>query len=114
MEYIKDAETWPKAVRVREASMAQRKASTHQRLSHQGDFQVPPPSSKKKKSTFLSIYISPITTITCLFRVVNEIHSSATKKNKEWQDKLPLVVLKAEEIMYSKANSEVFSLISSS
>ncbi|RWR93528.1 Histone acetyltransferase [Cinnamomum micranthum f. kanehirae] len=39
-------------------------------------------------------------------RVVNEIHSSATKNNKEWQDKLPLVVLKAEEIMYSKANSE--------
>lgn len=42
-----------------------------------------------------------------IFRVVNEIHSSATKKNKEWQEKLPLVVLKAEEIMYSKANSEV-------
>ncbi|XXG55931.1 hypothetical protein AAC387_Pa03g3480 [Persea americana] len=41
-----------------------------------------------------------------IFRVVNEIHSSATKKNKEWQDKLPLVVLKAEEIMYSKASSE--------
>ncbi|RVW54052.1 hypothetical protein CK203_080369 [Vitis vinifera] len=39
-------------------------------------------------------------------RVVNEIHSSATKKNKEWQEKLPIVVLKAEEIMYSKANSE--------
>ncbi|KAA8525471.1 hypothetical protein F0562_007326 [Nyssa sinensis] len=44
--------------------------------------------------------------ITCLIRVVNEIHSPATKKNKEWQDKLPIVVLKAEEIMYSKANSE--------
>ncbi|KAL6344884.1 hypothetical protein AAG906_006637 [Vitis piasezkii] len=41
-----------------------------------------------------------------IFRVVNEIHSSATKKNKEWQEKLPIVVLKAEEIMYSKANSE--------
>ncbi|TYH61205.1 hypothetical protein ES332_D07G035400v1 [Gossypium tomentosum] len=41
-----------------------------------------------------------------IFRVVNEIHSSATKKNKEWQEKLPVVVLKAEEIMYSKANSE--------
>lgn len=41
-----------------------------------------------------------------IFRVVNEIHSSATRKNKEWQDKLPVVVLKAEEIMYSKANSE--------
>ncbi|KAL6006265.1 hypothetical protein ACLOJK_040311 [Asimina triloba] len=43
---------------------------------------------------------------TCLFRVVNEIHSAATKKNKEWQEKLPIVVFKAEEIMYSKANSE--------
>lgn len=42
-----------------------------------------------------------------LTRVANEIHSSATKKNKEWQEKLPVVVLKAEEIMYSKANSEV-------
>lgn len=41
-----------------------------------------------------------------IFRIVNEIHSSATKKNKEWQEKLPIVVLKAEEIMYSKANSE--------
>ncbi|XP_022938331.1 uncharacterized protein LOC111444465 isoform X1 [Cucurbita moschata] len=43
----------------------------------------------------------------CLIRVVNENHSPATKKNKEWQEKLPIVVLKAEEIMYSKANSEV-------
>ncbi|XP_023750076.1 uncharacterized protein LOC111898387 isoform X1 [Lactuca sativa] len=41
-----------------------------------------------------------------IFRIVTEIHSSATRKNKEWQDKLPIVVLKAEEIMYSKANSE--------
>ncbi|KAK9141729.1 hypothetical protein Syun_011129 [Stephania yunnanensis] len=41
-----------------------------------------------------------------IFRVVNESHSSATKRNKEWQVKLPIVVLKAEEIMYSKANSE--------
>ncbi|XP_071694620.1 uncharacterized protein [Rutidosis leptorrhynchoides] len=41
-----------------------------------------------------------------IFRVVSEIHSSTTRKNKEWQDKLPVVVLKAEEIMYSKANSE--------
>ncbi|KAM1668444.1 hypothetical protein TB2_047296 [Malus domestica] len=32
---------------------------------------------------------------------------SVTKKNKEWQKKLPLVVLRAEEIMYSKANYEV-------
>lgn len=38
---------------------------------------------------------------------MNENHSSVTKKNKEWQEKLPVVVLKAEEIMYSKANSEV-------
>ncbi|KAM0975654.1 hypothetical protein PS2_018327 [Malus domestica] len=44
---------------------------------------------------------------TCLIRVVNEVHSSVTKKNKEWQKKLPLVVLRAEEIMYSKANSVV-------
>lgn len=42
-----------------------------------------------------------------LISAVNEIHSSATRKNKEWQEKLPIVVLKAEEIMYSKANSEV-------
>ncbi|XP_062147605.1 uncharacterized protein LOC133856567 isoform X1 [Alnus glutinosa] len=41
-----------------------------------------------------------------IFRVVSESHSAATKKNKEWQEKLPIVVLKAEEIMYSKANSE--------
>ncbi|XP_023545836.1 uncharacterized protein LOC111805152 [Cucurbita pepo subsp. pepo] len=41
-----------------------------------------------------------------IFRVVNENHTPATKKNKEWQEKLPIVVLKAEEIMYSKANSE--------
>lgn len=44
--------------------------------------------------------------ITQIFRLVNESHSAATKKNKEWQEKLPIVVLKAEEIMYSKANSE--------
>lgn len=41
-----------------------------------------------------------------VFRLVHENHSAATKKNKEWQEKLPVVVLKAEEIMYSKANSE--------
>ncbi|KAL3838588.1 hypothetical protein ACJIZ3_023179 [Penstemon smallii] len=41
-----------------------------------------------------------------IFRIVNEVHSSATRKNREWQEKLPIVVLKAEEIMYSKANSE--------
>ncbi|XP_056693100.1 uncharacterized protein [Spinacia oleracea] len=41
-----------------------------------------------------------------VFRVVTESHSSITRKNREWQEKLPRVVLKAEEIMYSKANSE--------
>ncbi|XP_073220146.1 uncharacterized protein [Cicer arietinum] len=41
-----------------------------------------------------------------IFRVVTDAHTPATKKNKEWQEKLPVVVLKAEEIMYSKANSE--------
>lgn len=46
----------------------------------------------------------------CLIRAVNESHSAATKKNREWQEKLPTVVLKAEEIMYSKANSEVYLL----
>ncbi|GFY99726.1 hypothetical protein Acr_13g0011260 [Actinidia rufa] len=46
------------------------------------------------------------TIIQQIFRVVNESHSSATKKNREWQEKLPVVVLKAEEIIYSKANSE--------
>ncbi|CAN4102223.1 unnamed protein product [Withania somnifera] len=41
-----------------------------------------------------------------IFRIVNEIHDSATKKNKEWQEKLPIAVFRAEKIMYSKANSE--------
>eukprot|EP01018_Ginkgo_biloba_P035612 Gb_03081 [translate_table: standard] len=41
-----------------------------------------------------------------IFRVADEIHSSTTRRNKEWQKKLPLVVLRAEEILYSKANSE--------
>ncbi|CAA3009555.1 Hypothetical predicted protein [Olea europaea subsp. europaea] len=44
--------------------------------------------------------------ISQIFRLVHENHCLATKKNKEWQEKLPVVVLKAEEIMYSKANSE--------
>lgn len=44
-----------------------------------------------------------------LTRLVHENHCAATKKNKEWQEKLPIVALKAEEIMYSKANSEVFN-----
>ncbi|RDX58364.1 hypothetical protein CR513_62328, partial [Mucuna pruriens] len=42
-----------------------------------------------------------------IFRVVNEIHASSTKKNKEYQEKLPVVVLRVEEIIYSKANSVV-------
>ncbi|XP_076956954.1 uncharacterized protein LOC143632279 [Bidens hawaiensis] len=42
-----------------------------------------------------------------IFRVVNEKHSPGTKKNREWQEKLAVVVLKSEEIMYSKADSEV-------
>ncbi|XP_073300054.1 uncharacterized protein [Primulina huaijiensis] len=41
-----------------------------------------------------------------IFRIVNEVHCSGTRKNKEWQEKLPIVVLRAEEIMYSKASSE--------
>ncbi|XP_027334254.1 uncharacterized protein LOC113848975 [Abrus precatorius] len=41
-----------------------------------------------------------------IFRVSTEAHSPATKTNKEWQEKLPVVVLKVEEIIYSKANSE--------
>ncbi|VFQ73632.1 unnamed protein product [Cuscuta campestris] len=41
-----------------------------------------------------------------IFRCVHERHSALTKKNSEWQVKLPIVVFKAEEIMYSKANSE--------
>nr|XP_048335022.1 uncharacterized protein LOC107428309 isoform X2 [Ziziphus jujuba var. spinosa] len=41
-----------------------------------------------------------------ILRVASDAHSPTTKKNKEWLEKLPIVVLKAEEIMYSKANSE--------
>lgn len=41
-----------------------------------------------------------------IFKVVYEHHSAATKKNREWREKLPTVVLRTEEIMYSKANSE--------
>ncbi|KAH9322353.1 hypothetical protein KI387_016992 [Taxus chinensis] len=41
-----------------------------------------------------------------IFRVVNEIHCPTTRRKKEWQEKLPMVVLRAEEILYSKANSE--------
>ncbi|QHO21615.1 uncharacterized protein DS421_11g348310 [Arachis hypogaea] len=55
---------------------------------------------------FLFFAYSLLVHTMCLIRVVNEAHTPATKKNKEWQEKLPVVVLKAEEIMYSKANSE--------
>ncbi|PIN09996.1 hypothetical protein CDL12_17419 [Handroanthus impetiginosus] len=41
-----------------------------------------------------------------IFRLVHDNHSATTKKNREWQEKLPTVVMRAEEIMYSKANSE--------
>lgn len=41
------------------------------------------------------------------FRLAIETHSTATKKNKEWKNKIITVIIKAEEIMYSKANSEV-------
>ncbi|XP_074281064.1 uncharacterized protein LOC141605995 isoform X2 [Silene latifolia] len=41
-----------------------------------------------------------------IFRIAHEIHSPGTKKKKEWQEKLPIVVLKVEEIIYSKANSQ--------
>ncbi|XWS27027.1 hypothetical protein CRYUN_Cryun26dG0080500 [Craigia yunnanensis] len=41
-----------------------------------------------------------------ILRLAIGTHSSATKKNKEWQDKILIVIVKAEEIMYSKANSE--------
>ena len=44
-------------------------------------------------------------------RVVNDIHGFSTKKNKEYQEKLPLVVLRVVEIIYSKANSEVTFLL---
>ncbi|XP_039027279.1 uncharacterized protein LOC120161041 [Hibiscus syriacus] len=41
-----------------------------------------------------------------ILRLAMETHCTATKKNKEWQDKILTVIFKAEEIMYSKANSE--------
>ncbi|MBA0817042.1 hypothetical protein Gohar_001638 [Gossypium harknessii] len=41
-----------------------------------------------------------------ILRLAIQTHSSATKKNKEWRDKILMVIVKAEEIMYSKANSE--------
>ncbi|GJX53882.1 zinc knuckle CX2CX4HX4C containing protein [Tanacetum coccineum] len=41
------------------------------------------------------------------FWFVNEMDTLGIRRSKEWKDKLPNVVLKAEEIVYSKANSEV-------
>ncbi|XVE98352.1 hypothetical protein REPUB_Repub03eG0099000 [Reevesia pubescens] len=41
-----------------------------------------------------------------ILRLAIESHSTATKKNKEWREKILTVIVKAEEIMYSKANSE--------
>ncbi|XP_039017095.1 uncharacterized protein LOC120147935 [Hibiscus syriacus] len=41
-----------------------------------------------------------------IFRLAMETHSTATKKKREWQDKIIIVIVKAEEILYSKANSE--------
>ncbi|CAM8923043.1 unnamed protein product [Rhodiola kirilowii] len=41
-----------------------------------------------------------------IFRLVGEAHSEKTKNNREWQEKLPIVVFKCEEILYSKANTE--------
>ncbi|XVE54448.1 hypothetical protein DITRI_Ditri03aG0082300 [Diplodiscus trichospermus] len=41
-----------------------------------------------------------------ILRLAIEAHSPATRKNREWQDKILIVIFKAEEIMYSKANSE--------
>jgi len=43
--------------------------------------------------------------------VVNDMHGSSTKKNKEYQEKLPIVVLRAEGIIYSKANFKVTFLL---
>ncbi|PPS14745.1 hypothetical protein GOBAR_AA05803 [Gossypium barbadense] len=41
-----------------------------------------------------------------ILRLAIQTHSSATKKNKERRVKILIVIVKAEEIMYSKANSE--------
>ncbi|KAJ7282200.1 hypothetical protein O6H91_Y355000 [Diphasiastrum complanatum] len=41
-----------------------------------------------------------------ILRVVTELHKPETRRKKEWQEKLPVVVLRAEEILYSKARSE--------
>ena len=70
------------------------------------------PTSQNLHIGLLSMYTSNLICVVCLFRVVNEVHNSTTKKNKEWQEKLPIVVLKVEEIMYSKANSEVSNIFS--
>lgn len=99
---------------MREKGLAQRAPPTRERFHHSADFQVLG-SSRFPPLFFLSLapfslLCIPLTLLhaMCLIRVVNDAHSPATKKNKEWQEKLPVVVLKAEEIMYSKANSEVF------
>ncbi|KAJ7560730.1 hypothetical protein O6H91_04G142900 [Diphasiastrum complanatum] len=41
-----------------------------------------------------------------ILRVLTELHKPETRRKKEWQEKLPTVVLRAEEILYSKAKSE--------
>ncbi|KAJ7294544.1 hypothetical protein O6H91_Y251700 [Diphasiastrum complanatum] len=41
-----------------------------------------------------------------ILRVVTDLHKPETRHKKEWQVKLPTVVLRAEEILYSKAKSE--------
>lgn len=93
--------------------MAQRPPPTSERFHHSTDFQVSgylpfPPFFFF--SPLFSLLCIPLTLLhaICLIRVVVDAHSPATMKNKECQEKLPAVVLRAEEIMYSKANSEVF------
>ncbi|XP_054822396.1 uncharacterized protein LOC129320803 isoform X2 [Prosopis cineraria] len=108
---FQDAKARPSTLRVREESLAQREAPTHERFHHSADFQVLGCLRFRCFLIFLHVSAAQVYAFyrlptTCLIRVVNEAHSSATKKNKEWQEKLPTVVLKAEEIMYSKANSE--------
>ena len=101
---------------MRQEGMAQRPPPTTERFHHSADFQVSgfffffsfPPLFFL--SPLFSLLCIPLTLLhsMCLIRVVVDAHSPATMKNKECQEKLPAVVLRAEEIMYSKANSEVF------
>ncbi|KAK1372508.1 hypothetical protein POM88_028701 [Heracleum sosnowskyi] len=58
---------------------------------------------------FLEIYVFLLMPTMCLIRVLNVKHYVGTKGNREWQEKLPIVVFKAEEIMYSEATSEIVS-----